>query len=89
MARDSLLLWGAGLSAAALLYYIVVGAPGESGKTDGGGYYAGLYRGSLEACLYVALFREPFPYAPLLHPTHTPSPPPPPHFTTQTTTSRR
>lgn len=45
MARDSLLLWGAGLSAAALLYYIVVGPPGESGKGDGGEYFAGLCRG--------------------------------------------
>ena len=37
MARDSLLLWGAGLSTAALLYYIVVGLPDGSGKDDGGG----------------------------------------------------
>jgi len=42
MARDSLLLWGAGLSAAALLYYIVVGPLGESGKSDGGEFKAGL-----------------------------------------------
>lgn len=36
MARDSLLLWGAGLSTAALLYYIVIGLPDGSGKDDGG-----------------------------------------------------
>ncbi|KAM3577489.1 hypothetical protein VYU27_000652 [Nannochloropsis oceanica] len=35
MARDSLLLWGAGLSTAALLYYIVIGLPDGSGKDDG------------------------------------------------------
>lgn len=34
MARDSLLLLGAGIASMALLYYVVVGPPGKAGSND-------------------------------------------------------